>query len=316
MANTLLTVLGIAVGLRAAINATATFRELKAERRWPATGQMLTVDGCRIHAQVMGEGPDVVLLHGAGGNLRDMTFRLAPELAKSYRVIAFDRPGLGYSDPVAANGASIAQQAAILQQAAGQLGADRPIVLGQSYGGAVALAWAVHHPGTLAGLVSVAGASHPWTTPLERFYRVTAHPLAGWVTIPLLTAFAGPDRVNRALAAVFAPQEVPEGYSDHFGAGLTLRRASLRANARQRANLLAEITALAPDYPQIDLPVEIVHGTRDDTVCLPLHAEQLARDVPNAQLTRLDGIGHMPHQVAPAEIVAAVDRAAARAGLR
>ena len=45
-----------------------------------------------------GEGPDVVLIHGAFGSLRDFTFDLSDRLSERYRVIAFDRPGLGYTD--------------------------------------------------------------------------------------------------------------------------------------------------------------------------------------------------------------------------
>ncbi|MEM9023170.1 MAG: alpha/beta fold hydrolase, partial [Bacteroidota bacterium] len=52
------------------------------------------------------------------GMTRDMTYRLAPALADRYRVIVFDRPGLGYSDPITPNGTSISDQAALLSAAA------------------------------------------------------------------------------------------------------------------------------------------------------------------------------------------------------
>ena len=105
-----------------------------------------------------GDAPDLVLIHGASGNTRDMTFSLAPRLAEDYRVIVLDRPGLGYTDRINGTGATITQQAELLQKAAAQLGADRPIVLGHSYGGAVALAWAVTRPDHISALVNVSGA--------------------------------------------------------------------------------------------------------------------------------------------------------------
>jgi len=115
---------------------------------------------------------------------------------------------------------------------------------------------------------------------------------------------------------IFAPQEPPAGYMDHIGAGLTLRRHSLRANALQRANLLGEIEALHTRYAEISVPVEIVHGTADTTVGVSIHSEPLAAQVKDAHLTVLDGIGHMPHHSAPEAVVSAINRAATRAGLR
>ena len=294
----------------------AARNEARAEAAYPREGHMLDVDGTQVHAVVMGDGPDVVLIHGASGSTRDMTFALAPALAQNYRVIVLDRPGLGWTTRLNSDGASIAEQAALLSAAAAQLGADSPIVVGQSYGGAVALAWAVNHPDQLSALVTLAAASHPWNTPLDTLYRVNSSTLGSALVVPLITAFVSPDRVESAVNGVFTPQNAPNGYSDHFGPGMTLRRHSLRENALQRANLLDEIRALSPLYPQITVPTEVLHGTADDTVSLSIHSEPLARRVPGAVLTRLVGIGHMPHHVALTDVTAAVDRAASRAGLR
>ncbi len=294
----------------------ATRNEARAEASHPPLGQILTIDGTRVHAVVMGDGPDLVLIHGASGNVRDMTFSLAPKLAERYRVIILDRPGLGYSDPINAKGDTIAQQADVLSHAAAELGANAPIVMGQSYGGAVALAWAVHHPDRISALVPVAAASNPWDTPLDPLYRITSNPLGSILVVPLLTAFVSESRIARALEGIFAPQTVPADYGAYVGAGLTLRRSALRANALQRANLLEEIKAQVPLYGNIEVPTEIVHGTADDTVSLSIHSEKLVNQIPGAVLTRLEGIGHMPQHVAQDGVIAAIDRAAARAGLR
>ncbi|MDQ2088791.1 alpha/beta fold hydrolase [Marimonas arenosa] len=290
--------------------------EARAEAAFPPEGDVITVGGHRVHGVVMGDsGPDVILIHGASGNARDFTHSLAPKLAESFRVFVFDRPGLGYTDRINRTGASIVQQAELLSDAAAQLGARKPIVLGQSYGGAVALAWAVHRPNQVAALVLLAAASQPWTTGLGWYYTLLSHRLLGPLIIPLLTAFVKDARVSRELDAIFAPQSPPPGYGDHIGAGLTLRRASLRANALQRANLLAEITTLQQRYAEISLPVESLHGTADTTVGLRIHAEPLAEQVAGNRLSRLEGIGHMPQHVAQPEVAAAVRRAAQRAGL-
>ena len=317
MAIKLIIVLAVLLGGLALLTQYRAARnEARAEAAYPREGQMLDVDGTPVHAVVMGDGPDVVLIHGASGSTRDMTFALAPALAQNYRVIVLDRPGLGWTTRLNSDGASITEQAALLSAAAAQLGANSPIVVGQSYGGAVALAWAVNHPDQLSALVTLAAASHPWNTPLDTLYRVNSSTLGSALVVPLITAFVLPDRVESAVNGVFTPQNAPDGYADHFGPGMTLRRHSLRENALQRANLLDEIRALSPLYPQITVPTEVLHGTSDDTVSLSIHSEPLARRVPGAVLTTLVGIGHMPHHVALTDVTAAVDRAASRAGLR
>lgn len=290
--------------------------ETLAEATYPPEGQLLDVEGVQVHAVVMGKGPDVVLIHGASGNTRDMTFSLAPRLAEGYRVIVFDRPGLGYSDPISETGATLVQQADVLQKAAVQLGATRPIVVGHSYGGSVALTWAVQHPDNISAMVLVAAASNPWTTQLDTYYKITSSALGSALVVPLITAFATNNHVDDAMTDVFAPNPTAEGYGENVGAALTLRRDSTRANALQRANLLDEIITLEPRYGEISVPTEIIHGTEDDTVDFDLHAVQLAGQIDGAVLTRLEGVGHMPHHVAEDDVIAAIDRAATRAGLR
>lgn len=301
--------------------AKARAHETQAEATFPPEGQFVDVNGTRVHAVIRGapDAPPLVLIHGSSGNTRDWTLDIVPRLAEQYRVIVFDRPGLGYTQRLSgsgvAGGETIEEQASLLRSAAVALGAERPIVLGHSYGGAVALAWAVHYPENLSALVAVSAASHRWETGLSTYYKILSHPVAGPLVIPFLTAFVPDTKVEREIAAVFQPDRVPPGYLAHFGAGLTLRRASMRANALQRAGLLDEITALTPHYPNIAVPVEVLHGTADTLVWSSIHSEPLARAIPDAKLTLLPGTGHMPHHAVPGEIAEAIHRAAVRAGL-
>ncbi len=146
----------------------ANTREAAANADYPPTGQLVDVDGTIIHAHVTGEGLDVVLIHGAGGNVRDFTFDLVGRLGDRYRVITFDRPGLGHSDRLPGKGGawnsdfeSPQEQAAMLQKAAEQIGVSNPIVLGHSYGGTVALAWALSRPEGTAAVVLAGAVSEP-----------------------------------------------------------------------------------------------------------------------------------------------------------
>jgi pimeloyl-ACP methyl ester carboxylesterase len=99
-----------------------------------------------------------------------MTFSFMGRLTDRYRVTAFDRPGQGYTDrarpgldgPWAGDAESPSEQAAMLREAASALGIERPIVLGHSYAGSVALAWGLDDPEGTAAVVNVSGASMPW----------------------------------------------------------------------------------------------------------------------------------------------------------
>ncbi|MDJ0825496.1 MAG: alpha/beta hydrolase [Rhodobacter sp.] len=293
----------------------ATARERAAEAAYPPEGRILEVQGRDVHAVVKGNGPDLVLIHGSSGNTRDFTHSLVDRLADRYRVIVFDRPGLGYSDRLPQGAEGIHEQAAVLRAAAQALGADKPIVLGHSYGAAVAMAWALDAPDHVAAVVNIAGPSHPWSGPLPRLYQVNSNAVGAALAVPLITAFIGRGRVREAVAEVFAPQSMPTGYAEHFGAPLTLRREPLRANAQHRAVLKREITALAPRYPGFPVPLEIVHGDADTTVSIKIHAERMIQDTDAARLTVIEGGGHMIHHTHADEVVSAIDRAAERAGL-
>lgn len=294
----------------------ATAREAAAEVAFPPTGRLIDVHGTMVHADITGQGPDLVLIHGASGNSRDFTFALAQRLAKDYRVIAFDRPGLGWTEDLGEDGVSPLLQARLLQSAAHELGVTRPIVVGHSYGGAVAMAWGLTDTPDVAALVILSGATMPWPGGLGAFYAVTGSRIGGATVIPAITAFASPAQAGAVIDSIFAPAPPPPGYADYVGAALTMRRESLRANARQVSGLKPYVTRMATEYPKLTLPVEILHGTADTIVPAQIHAIPLSRLLPNAQLTLLDGVAHMPHHTHPDAVIAAIDRAAIRAGLR
>lgn len=293
-------------------------REQAAEAAAPPEGVFVTVEGIRVHAVQKGQGPDIVLLHGASGNLRDLTFALLPKLAERYRVTALDRPGLGYSDPLPGGNTSLAEQARLLSLVLAELGVRRPVLVGHSFGGSVALAWAVTRPsGTeVAALVTIAGPSLPWPGELDPWYRVNRWGVVRAVTVPLVTAFLPQGYVEGAVGAVFAPQAPSPGYLERFGPMLATRRQALAQNLAHVNGLRDQLVAMEPDYAALTLPFEMVHGDADTIVPLNVHSGPLAARLPDATLTVIPGAGHMPHHAHQDVVIDAIDRAAARAGLR
>lgn len=296
------------LGLAGVTHWRASAREAAAEAAFPPSGSFVTVDGKRLHYEMEGTGPDLVMIHGASGSLRDLTFALRDQLTDRFRVTVVDRPGLGHSDPL--DDTSLLAQARAIKAGVAQIGVTDPIVLGQSYGGAVALAWALD--GGPKALVLVGSPSLPWPGKLDIWYRVNANPVGRMLAVPLASAFVPDSYVRQATASVFAPDPVPPGYDDFLGTALTLRRETLAANVAQVNALRAELVTMAPRYPSLTLPIELIHGTADTIVPLDIHSGPLSHLLPDATLTVIPGAGHMPHHGHSSLVLAAIDRAALR----
>ncbi|MEQ6203845.1 alpha/beta hydrolase [Sulfitobacter sp. HNIBRBA2951] len=301
----------------------AAAREATTMRDYPPQGRLIDVDGTPVHVLIEGSGPDLVLLHGASGNLRDWTLDFVDRVSGRYRVIMFDRPGLGHTGRLrgksgAWNAAfeTPAEQAELLQKAAAIVGIERPVVVGHSFGGAVAMAWALNAPRDTGAVVMLGAVSNPWPGTLGWTYTMLGSAWGGALVVPVLSAFVPQSYVDASVETIFAPQPAPDGYAAHVGAGLVLRRESMRANAQQVNHLRPHIVKMSKRYESLSMPFEIVHGDADTIVPLAVHSVPLSQQVAGANLTVLEGIGHMPQHARPDAVEDAIDRAAARAGLR
>ena len=173
-------ILASAAATIAAMTVYNVYRARKAEREHPAAGQFVTVDGVRLHYIERGEGPPVVLLHGNVVTAEDFdTSRVLDLVARRHRVIAFDRPGFGYSDRPHGSAWSAGAQAELIRDAFAVLGLNRPIVLGHSWGAAVALALGLNHPDAVRGLVLLSGYYYPTLRADVLFSSLTAIPILG-----------------------------------------------------------------------------------------------------------------------------------------
>ncbi|WP_299725556.1 alpha/beta hydrolase [uncultured Tateyamaria sp.] len=323
MKTVMVVLLGVVLVSLALVQMYALKRDRDAARDYPPTGQLIDVNGVTVHAVQVGQGPDLVLLHGASGSTRDFTFAFADLLKDRYRVTMLDRPGLGWTEQIdpahrrafSTAHASPRDQARLLKAATDQLDVTNPIVLGHSFGGIVGYAWALEFD-DLAGLVSVAGVANPWPGDLGWTYTVNGSAWGGGLVVPVLSAFVPHTLVEETLGSIFEPQVPPEGYLDHVGADLSLRRHSMRANARQVNWLRPYVVEMSAQYGTITVPVEIVHGDADTIVPLAVHSAKVPGQIEGANVTVLPGVGHMPQHTNPDDVIAAIDRVAARAGLR
>jgi pimeloyl-ACP methyl ester carboxylesterase len=139
------------------------YRSRKAEGAHPPAGRFVTVDGVRLHYIEKGNGPPVILLHGNIVSSADFALSgTLDRIARRHRVIAFDRPGFGYSEvPRDSTWNTPRKQADVLRRAFTALDIDGAVVLGHSFGAIVALELALRHPEVVSGLVLVSGYYYP-----------------------------------------------------------------------------------------------------------------------------------------------------------
>lgn len=269
-----------------------------AEAAYPPLGKLYGPPGRRIHAtdEGAGDGPPVIMIHGASGNVRDWTFDIAPMLAAGRRVIAMDRPGFGYSErPHDEYAWTPYAQAAQLREAAGLMGAKRPILVGHSWGASVALAWAQMAPDDVSGVVSVSGVTMPWRGVAPVLDSLGFGPVIAAAYHRRLVSTAEEGGVERFIDRAFRPQAPPEGYLDYVGAPLALREKTLAANSADLANTQRGVKLVAAGYANLKPPIEILHGDADWLLDVEQHALAFAETAPNARLTILPGVGHMAH---------------------
>ncbi|WP_161861514.1 alpha/beta fold hydrolase [Algicella marina] len=273
------------------------------------TGQFVSVGTNRLHYQLMGDsGPKVIAIHGASGNLRDWALGPAQALATDHQVLLFDRPGFGFSDRARQNGSNLFVQAELMHDAARQLGFEGATLIGHSFGGSVALAWALSRPESIGGLMLLAAPSQVWQGGLGLLTTLTGTPVVGPLLSRILPAIASDDLVAGTVTRIFRPQTPPPGYVEAVGADLALRPEQIRNNSQDLKGLKDQVRKMVPRYPGIEMPVELLHGDADTTVPLKVHSVPLSGQLPNAKLTVLEGIGHMPHHAATAEMRAALLR--------
>lgn len=285
------------------------------ERQYPPAGRFVEVTGGRLHVLERGQpdAPVVVLLHGASGNLQDVNAALGALLATRYRVIMIDRPGHGWSDrPGGDDDASPARQAALIAQALEKLGVARAILVGVSWSGALATNYALTFQERVTGLVLLAPVSHRWPGGIAWNYRLASMPVLGPLFVRTALMLLAYPMLDRLVGAAFAPQAMPDGYPARAALALALRPGEFLANARDVANLKANVTLQAHRYGEIRVPVVILAGDRDTTVSPDIHSKALAAAIPNAKLIILPGVGHIIHHAKAELVIGEIDAIAAR----
>jgi pimeloyl-ACP methyl ester carboxylesterase len=297
-------------GLAAYSGATAR----KIEKAVPRDGELLEVNGQTIHFTDDGSGPAIVMIHGLGGQLRNFARPMVEDLARDYRVVRVDRPGSGYSPRTASTSARLRVQAETIAELIRILKLDRPLIVGHSLGGALALAIALNHPDVVGGLALVA--------PLTQVQQIEDVPevfkglvirspavrkaLAWTIATPM-----GMARAEKSLREVFAPEPVPADFGTEGGGLLAMRPNNFYASSADLVDLEGELEGMVERYPTLSIPVSILYAGADNLLNSKLHGERTASEIPGARIELVEG-GHMLPFTQPKLTAAFVRRAAAR----
>ena len=266
-------------------------------------GQFVSINGLRLHYVSKGAGKPIVFIHGNPGSHHDFSGRLIGELTESHRVFVFDRPGHGYSGRYR-RGATVETQAALLHEAMSRLGIEKPLVVGHSWGGSLALALALQYESDFSGLVLLAPAAYPsksseWWTVLPPI------PVLGNFLLKVFAPLIGRSIVKASLKEAYHPQPVPPDYLEQATA-LWTRPAQVMACARDDRSLNASLEQMSSRYSSMRLPVVIVTGDSDLLVKPEDHAKRLHQTIKGSRLISVEHTGHQLPQTRPDRVVEAI----------
>lgn len=238
-----------------------------AEAKYPPS-KFVTVDDIQLHYLEAGTGRPVVFISGGGGKVQD--FSLSPlfePAIEDYRVIIFDRPGLGYSEKPSDEEATPPVQARLIHNAIEKLGYEKPILVGQSWGGVIALAYAQAYASDLSGIVLLGSSPYPRERRTDFFDVIAQMPVIGDLIVHTLYVPIGRHWVAPAIMeqnkSSFAPLEaIPESFYDAT-IELNLRPSHLKASAEETRVIPASLAALVEGLDKVNVPVIILNGDQD-----------------------------------------------------
>jgi pimeloyl-ACP methyl ester carboxylesterase len=284
----------------------------------PEAGDFIETRGATLHYLSKNTGaekgnPVFVLIHGSSANAYDMMLALGDELAAHGTVLSFDRPGIGrsrnklsdkeMSDPRA--------QAREIHQAVRALCYEKPVIIGQSWGGSTALAYAHALGEEITASIMLAPPIIPWYGPDFWANRMVTLPLIGPIISHIALAKYGAGQLQAGAEAASWPETAPENYVRNAAIALILQPRAFRTNAVYAMNLkhhLADMQKTYADMPGTKNKMLIMHGDKDRTVNIDYNAGTFLTMRPDVELLALESAGHMLHHTWKAEITAEIMR--------
>jgi pimeloyl-ACP methyl ester carboxylesterase len=305
---------GVAGALAGGLALFSGWTARRVERQNPPRGRFLRVRDADLHYVDAGSGPPVVIIHGLDGQVGDFTYSLVERLADDHRVIVLERPGSGHSTQPTDALASIREQARTVAAFIGALGLEAPLVMGHSFGGAVALALALDHPEAVGALALVAPLTCPEIRipkifkPLAIRSRALRKLFAHTLAVPLSMVCS-----ETMLDEIFGPEHAPMDYAVKAGQDLSLRPKSFYTSSTDLTAANDDLPRMVARYKQLKLPVGVLYGSEDRVLDHRVHGLALTDLIEHLELDLVPG-GHMLPVTQPDTTAAFVRRMASRIG--
>ena len=236
-----------------------------------------------VNAEQFGQGPALFLFHSLLSD-RASFDAVVPHLSQSFRVIVPELPGFGRSQAVGGGLAAVADRMA--QAVTDGAGGDEAIVLGNGYGGFVALQMAIRHPGLASRLILADCGAAFSEEGRQAFRNMAAASKARGLSVI----------TDVAMRRLFAP----EFQAQHPDLMRDRREAFLKTDPevfQQACNALAELD-LRPELGRVEAPALVVVGEHDEATPPPM-ARELAAGLPNARFRLIGGCAHVPQLQSP-----------------
>ncbi len=277
----------------------------------------IDVGGFKLNSVLVEPGrradlPPIVFIHGASASLYDPMFSFRAKLQGRAKLLFLDRPGHGNSDIGGKQMILPDGQADAISVLMKKRGIRRAIIVGHSFGGAIAASFAVRHPEMVSGLVFLSPAVYPWNGGIAWYYEAASAPVTGALFSTLIVPPIGIVAIDRATKGVFAPNPVPPGYVEKTKARQALRPVAFRHNAREVAALSDWAKTASANYRKIKAPTVIITGDTDEIVSPEVHSRHLARDIRGARLIVVHNLGHKSDFVASDLAIAAIETVSGR----
>ena len=275
------------------------------EGKYPPRGDFVDVETARIHfltrkkvANIENQGnAPVVLIHGSSGSSADMELAFFDAFPDDIDLYAFDRPGIGWSktklSPLEMSNPM--KQAEAIHMAVKKLKLDKPIIVGHSWGGAVAIAYAKQFGNEISGAVSLAGVAYPWKGPYGWYDVLLTTPVFNHIFTRLFLNKMGQLYVPLSIKAIFEPEAARGDYREGAQAEIILRPSTIINNSYYSLNLRRHLKTMSEKYNDIKIPLLIVAGNRDYIVHSKSQSERLHNEVAGSEYILFKGAGHMPH---------------------
>jgi pimeloyl-ACP methyl ester carboxylesterase len=252
--------------------------------------------------------PPVVFIHGASSSLYDPLYSFREKLEGRAKLLFVDRPGHGASEEGNPSNILPDTQADAIATLMERRGIRRAVIVGHSFGGAIAAAFAVRHPRKVAGLVFLSPAVYPWPGGVAWYYGAASAPVTGQAFSTFVVPLLGFIAINRAAEAVFAPNRVPEDYIARTRAFQAINPIRFRHNAKEISALSDWARSASRQYVGIRAPTVIITGDKDEVVSPEVHARQLARAIRGSTLFVVHNLGHKSDFVASDLAIAAIEK--------